>query len=208
MRIFTEKEVTLPECDEQGFSPFIEVSKILDFNSGKIVIIGDNHKESIKNIAQFSKTFRNCGLIMLDAHPDCKDASDIIPSLVDQDIIDKNNILIAGIRSWKKQELEYLKNNRIKHYTMREIAVNGLHETSETLMTVARTFGALYISIDLDVLDPAFANTSAPEPGGFTTRELITLIQRLKRLVNFKAADIMETQKEDKLAGKLAIEFY
>jgi arginase family enzyme len=49
----------------------------------------------------------------------------------------------------------------------------------------------LYISIDLDVLDPAFApGISHHEPGGMTTRELINIIQKIE--ANIIGADIVE----------------
>jgi len=51
--------------------------------------------------------------------------------------------------------------------------------------------GPLYISLDLDVLDPAFApGISHHEPGGLTTRELITIIQSVN--VPIVGADIVE----------------
>ena len=51
--------------------------------------------------------------------------------------------------------------------------------------------GPLYISLDLDVLDPAFApGISHHEPGGLTTRELITIIQSIN--VPIVGADIVE----------------
>ncbi|HWA16137.1 MAG TPA: agmatinase [Gemmatimonadales bacterium] len=57
---------------------------------------------------------------------------------------------------------------------------------------VASLTGPLYLSLDLDVLDPAFApGISHPEPGGLTTRELITLIQAIPQGV-LVAADIVE----------------
>jgi arginase len=57
---------------------------------------------------------------------------------------------------------------------------------------VAGLKGPLYLSLDIDVLDPAFApGISHPEPGGLTTRELITLIQGIPR-GTLVAADIVE----------------
>jgi arginase len=51
--------------------------------------------------------------------------------------------------------------------------------------------GPLYLSIDLDVLDPAFApGVSHHEPGGMSTRELIDIIQGLQ--VPLAGADIVE----------------
>ncbi len=58
--------------------------------------------------------------------------------------------------------------------------------------TVAGLRGPLYLSLDLDVLDPAFApGVSHPEPGGLTTRELLTLIQTIPH-GQLVAADIVE----------------
>lgn len=57
---------------------------------------------------------------------------------------------------------------------------------------VASLEGPLYLSLDIDVLDPAFApGISHPEPGGLTTRELITLIQSIPKR-SLVAADIVE----------------
>ena len=52
--------------------------------------------------------------------------------------------------------------------------------------------GPVYLSIDIDTLDPAFAPaTGTPETGGWSTRELRTIIRGLEG-VNFVAADIVE----------------
>ena len=51
--------------------------------------------------------------------------------------------------------------------------------------------GPLYLSVDLDVLDPAYApGVSHPEPGGMTTRDVLTLIQNLRAPI--VGADIVE----------------
>lgn len=50
----------------------------------------------------------------------------------------------------------------------------------------------VYMSIDIDVLDPAFApGTGAPEPGGWTTREMLKILRGLKN-INIVGADIVE----------------
>lgn len=50
----------------------------------------------------------------------------------------------------------------------------------------------VYLSVDIDVLDPAFApGTGTPEPGGWTTRELIRILRGLEGL-NVVGADVVE----------------
>ena len=57
--------------------------------------------------------------------------------------------------------------------------------------TVIEFDGPVYLSLDLDVLDPAFApGTSHHEPGGFSTREVLGIIQNLRAPV--VGADIVE----------------
>ena len=58
----------------------------------------------------------------------------------------------------------------------------------------------LYVSIDISVLDPAFAPAAElKEPGGFTGRELIHIVQRISKIKNLKAIDIVEiNEQEDK----------
>ncbi|KAL0473819.1 agmatinase [Neurospora intermedia] len=51
----------------------------------------------------------------------------------------------------------------------------------------------VYLSIDIDVLDPAFApGTGTPEPGGWTTRELIRILRGLVDVLNVVGADVVE----------------
>ena len=58
-------------------------------------------------------------------------------------------------------------------------------EICDSIMYVAKNFGALYISVDIDVLDPAFApGTGYKEAGGMSTRELLYFLQRLRKLKN------------------------
>ena len=97
---------------------------------------------------------------------------------------------------------------------MNEFSIEGIKEISESVMSVVKNFGSLYISIDIDVLDPAFApGTGYAEPGGLTTRELLLFIHRLKRMHNLKAMDIVEVNPEkdvnditSKTAAKLVVE--
>jgi agmatinase len=60
-------------------------------------------------------------------------------------------------------------------------------------MSAGLGFGSLYVSIDIDVLDPAFApGTGYLEPSGLSSRELIFFLQRLSNLKNLKAVDLVE----------------
>jgi arginase family enzyme len=58
---------------------------------------------------------------------------------------------------------------------------------------VAEASSRAYISVDIDVLDPAFApGTGTPEPGGMTTRELLWTVSHAAQQLDVCAADIVE----------------
>ena len=195
---------------EEGMLPIFDIENDADVkesinNNEKTVIIGDNHLNSIKTINEFSQLFKNPGLIVFDAHPDCENERDILPSLIKNKTIKKENIILIGLRSWKKEECAYIQQNKIKFFDMGKIVEYGKEDSIETVMETASTFDALYISIDLDVLDPAFAPAvSCKEPGGLTSRELLFFLHKLKRLKNLKAIDIMEFDESKDINGMTA----
>ena len=78
---------------------------------------------------------------------------------------------------------------RIPNDAVDEIGVNGV---IDTIMNRIGKDKKVYLSIDIDVLDPAFApGTGAPEPGGWTSREMIKILRGLREL-NIVGADIVE----------------
>ena len=90
-------------------------------------------------------------------------------------------------------------------------------ESCEVLMEFA-SGKELYVSIDIDVIDPAFAPaTGYKEPGGFSSREFLYLIKRINKMKNLRAVDLVEInpdkdEKHDfittKLGSKILSEFF
>jgi len=72
-----------------------------------------------------------------------------------------------------------------------------LDDSCDIIMEFAKD-KKLYLSLDIDVIDPAFAPaTGYPEPGGLTSRQFIYLMQRIKKMKNLKAVDIVEINSEE-----------
>ena len=164
------------------------------------LFLGGDHSVTFPIVKAFSETYSsNPGIIIFDAHPDAENdfmppsQEDLLCAMVNQKVIKKENIILVGTRNWDKNEIEFIKKNNIKYFSMKEIAKEGVHEVSESLMSVAKDFSDLYVSIDIDVLDPAFApGTGYMEPGGLSTRELLFFLHRLKKLGNLRAYDLVE----------------
>lgn len=163
------------------------------------IFMGGGHAVTYHTSKAFVEIHNNPGIIIFDAHPDCNSKlnidghQDLLLALVNEKMVKPENIILVGVRKFEAGEMEFLERNKIKYYSMRELFSEGMHELCDSIMSVARCFGALYISIDIDVADPAFApDVECPEPGGLSSREIIYFIQRLKNLKNIKAADLCE----------------
>lgn len=186
----------------------------------KPLFVGGDHSVSYPLIKAFSESFDNPGVIIFDAHPDAENdfnpptQEDNLIAIVKENLIKRENIILVGVRNWHANEIKFLKDNKIKYYSMKEITFEGVHNVCDAVMAAAKDFGALYISIDIDVVDPAFApGTGWREPGGLTSRELLYFLQRLKLLKNLKATDLVEVNpKKDsneltvKLGAKILVE--
>ena len=107
------------------------------------------------------------------------------------------NVLIVGARNNDKKEIEYIKQKRIKMMSINQLRVD-LHESCDSIMEFANGIDKeVYLSVDIDILDPAFAPaTGYKEPGGLTTRELLYILQRINKLKNLRALDIVEINEQ------------
>ncbi|MFH1072837.1 MAG: arginase family protein [Nanoarchaeota archaeon] len=170
------------------------------------IILGGDHSITYPCFSAFAKTAKNPGIVIFDAHPDLMDSrnthEDYLRNLIDEKVVKPSNVLLVGIRAMHPQEISYMKKQNINNFSMKEISFKGVQESCDSIMEVARVWDALYLSIDIDVLDPAFApGTGYHEPGGLTTRELVYFCQRLKLLKNLKLIDIVEVNPEKDLHG-------
>lgn len=83
-----------------------------------------------------------------------------------------------------------------------EIDISGTDAIVETVMKHLGTENPVYLSIDIDVLDPAFApGTGTPEVGGWSSRELIRILRGIENL-NLVGADIVEVSPAYQGAGE------
>ena len=160
------------------------------------------------------------GLLIFDAHPDVYQEFDSathldwLKFLIDTKKLKGENVMIIGLRNFHKKEIDYLREKKIKFLTMKNIFDNGVVNVCDGIMEFASQFKSLYLSVDIDVVDPAFApGVGYAEPGGLSSRELIYFIQRLKNLKNLRKIDIVEINVEKdinnitaKLAAKLIYE--
>ncbi len=192
-------------------------------SGSRLSIIGGDHSNTYDCVNALSEVSGNngqVGLLIFDAHPDCrpnyKGQKDWLRKLIDEKIIEPQNVVIAGIRNVLTEEHGYLVQHKVRVFPMKNLAADGIDDFCDTLMENVRQWKSAYISIDMDAIDPAFApEVEAPEPGGFSAREILSIVQRLRNLRNIKVVDVCEVlgQKDSenitaRLAAKLMSEFY
>lgn len=186
------------------------------------IFLGGDHSISYSTTKAFLDYCRNNkkkpSLIVFDSHPDCMEPmkepthEEWLRKLV-EDGFPAEDILLVGLRNSHKDEITFIKQNKIK-----TLSINNLTEDLADMCDTIMEFSngkELYLSIDIDVIDPAFApSTGYPEPGGLTSRQFLYLVQRIKKIKNLKAIDLVEiNEKNDKegitckLGAKIIAEF-
>ena len=166
----------------------------------KSVFLGGDHSMSYFTCSAFLDYCQNAGkepcLIVFDAHADCMKPmkepthEEWLRALIDKGF-PKENILLVGARNLWKDESIFLDENKIKRISINQLA-GDLQDTCDTIMEFSQA-RELYVSVDVDVIDPAFApGTGYPESGGLTSRQFISIMQRINKMKNLKAVDIVE----------------
>lgn len=177
-----------------------------------LIFLGGDHSVSFSLTRAFmdfckQRNKEPC-LIVFDAHPDCMEPVDKsfptheewLRGIVEAGFSAKN-ILLVGIRNSDPKETTFLKSKKIQ-----TLSVNRFLENFEDACDTLTEFASgkeLYVSFDIDVVDPAFApSTGYPEPGGFTSRQVIYILQRIKKMKNLRGFDLVEINSEKDKGGE------
>lgn len=156
-------------------------------SNDKIICFGGDHSVSFPIIEAFTEKFKDLNILHLDAHADLYDNFDDNPyshaspfaRLMEIGTI--KSLTQVGIRTFNTHQKEQANRFGVKVIEMKDFNFDFIKELQFPL----------YISLDLDVLDPAFApGISHHEPGGLSTRELIKIIQSISG--DIVGADIVE----------------
>jgi agmatinase len=106
------------------------------------------------------------------------------------DYLPPQRLLQVGVRSCSKEEADFAEQVRIKTYASEELIENPKGVAEDIIEKAGGR--RVYLTIDLDVLDPAFApGVATPEPGGPSAAELLRLIRGLEEL-DIIGCDVVE----------------
>lgn len=208
------------EIDVRGETDIKKINdKIFKLSKSKIgIFLGGDHSITYGLFKSFAEDNKDAGLVIFDAHPDVYHTFEVathgdwLKYLIDEKVIAPENVMVIGVRNADPKELDYFKIKKIRHVMMHNI--QSVELTCDSIMEFANRFKSFYLSIDIDVVDPAFApGTGYAEPCGLTSREILYFVKRLKLLKGLKSADIVEVNPKydvnnitSKLAARLVAE--
>ena len=178
-----------------GLAPF--------FAGGVIpVLLGGDHSITLAHLRAASACHGPVAMLQFDSHTDVYDvyyeterynAGTPFRRAVEEGVVSPENSIMVGLRGTVYTTHDYQDARDLGFHvrTMDDIIENGLAKTIQEIREVIGT-RALFLTFDVDSLDPAFApGTGTLEIGGLTTREALTIVRGLGGL-NFAGFDVVE----------------
>jgi agmatinase len=149
--------------------------------------------------------FGEVALIHFDAHADTGNLQNgslyghgtPMRRLIESGAVPGHRFVQIGLRGyWPEPEVfAWMREQRMRFYMMNEIEERGLRAVVDEAVDYSVAGGAkgVFISVDIDVVDPGMApGTGTPEPGGLTSRQLLDTVRRLARELVVLGADVVE----------------
>jgi len=212
MSVFDLEEIHVDNSDLLGQEKLIYENSQDVFELGeKVVFLGGDHSISYNIGRAFLDVYgSDSKLIVFDAHADCMPKmkepthEEWLRALVEAGW-EGSNIVLVGLRKIELEERRFLDEKKIRYYELDKIS--DFEIVCDSIMEFANSGSSVYISFDIDVVDPAFApSTGYIEPGGLTSREVLYFARRLAKLRNLKAIDLVEIDCEgDKSRGGVTV---
>jgi agmatinase len=166
------------------------------------VVLGGDHSIVEPDIRACARRHGPLGLVHFDTHTDTgtevfgveRSHGTPMYRLVEQGHVDPRRYVQIGLRGYWPTEVEFgwQDERGITSFFMHDVRELGIREV------VARTAaivgeGPAFVSVDVDVLDPAFApGTGTPEPGGMTSLDLLWACREVAQRLEVVGADVVE----------------
>lgn len=175
------------------------------------IIIGGGHVLMYPDAAGLTDVYGkgNLTIVHFDAHADQAPVGfgvynthgNPVRQLVEDGFVDGNDIIQIGLRGPNSTDMDGVAWNRssgLRYHMMAEIERRGWQAVVDDVLAEARANGKpLFLSFDVDVVDPAFIpGTSTPEPGGLYMREVLPLVRRICAENNLVGMEIVELRPE------------
>ncbi|MEO2142327.1 MAG: agmatinase [bacterium] len=161
---------------------------------GKTIgLLGGEHSITIGSVQAHVETYPDLSVLYLDAHADLRNEYMGTPyghASAARRAYECCPIALAGIRSMCQEEHDFIRENNIPVWYWDP---NSLNSSWESILDILS--GSVYVSVDLDVLDPALMPAvGTPEPGGLAWHQLVSLLGKVaesRRIVGFDVCELV-----------------
>ena len=179
------------------------ISEILDLGLIPLTIGGDHSISCcvLKALDKNDLNFHDISIIHFDAHMDLRDKymdEKYSHATVMHRIFDMTpkQIIQIGVRSSSEEEAIFARENNLKVYTSHDVD----EKLEEIIKFIKKIEGPIYVTFDIDVLDPAYApSVGTPSPCGLTPKQVEKLIYSLKnkKIVGFDLVEVSSNKIGD-----------
>jgi agmatinase len=192
-----------PDLDWPRYFQVVEDRALEVLRHPQALFLGGDHSVTIPLMRAFDQAVDGpFGILHFDAHPDLCDVFEghrwshacTERRALELSGLEPQHLIFVGLRSFVREEWDFLKEHpEITCYTARQCYQRGMEAIIEEVMESLRGVPAVYFTLDIDGLDPAYApGTGTPEAGGLTTRDLLELVRRVFQELPVRAMDVVE----------------
>ena len=207
LKVFDAGDLLMPGMD------LVKSLKVLEEATEKIsragaiaVILGGDHSIASADVAGIAN-HRGKGkisMIHFDAHADTGEDQwgalvghgTPMRRLIESGSVRGDRFLQLGLRGYwpDNRTIEWMRDQKMRSYEMTEIHHRGMKAVlDESFATLTDGCDGVFLSVDIDVVDPGMApGTGTPEPGGMTSRELLEAVRRICLELPIVGIDVVE----------------
>jgi agmatinase len=181
----------------------------------KLLALGGDHSIALPTLRALNKIYGPVAVVHFDAHLDTWHPAKYPSAWIDPEDPTQQSFFTHGTMFWLAHNESLIAKDKSVHAGLRtrlagpednedddsqgwirfstdDIDDIGADQMAKQIVKHVGTETPVYLSIDIDVIDPGLApGTGTPEPGGWTTRELIRILRRIEGL-NVVGADVVE----------------
>jgi len=200
-------DVMMPPGDVEQSLRLLEAAVEAAARTGAVpVVLGGDHTIALPDVTGVARHvgWGRVGVLHFDAHADTGDTQfgllhghgTPMRRLLESGAVRPDKFVQIGLRGyWPEPEtLAWMADQGMRSYEMAEVVHRGLDAVlSEAFALVTEDCDGVFLSVDVDVVDPGAApGTGTPEPGGMTARELLDAVRRICLELPVVGMDVVE----------------
>lgn len=207
LKVLDAGDLMMPPDDLVKALKLLEAATEKITSSGAIpLILGGDHSITSADVVGIANKFGwgKVSMIHFDAHADTGDLQNgslvghgtPMRRLIESGAVRGDRFLQLGLRGYwpEPATLDWMRDQGMRSYEMTEIHHRGLKAVlDESFATLTDGCDGVFLSVDIDVVDPGMApGTGTPEPGGMTSRELLEAVRRICLELPVVGIDVVE----------------